>query len=72
MFYVLAYAIVLVNRFMSDAGLVCNSYRIMDRNYVSYTLKRKFLDLLILYKNIPKLDSGGRSHSMSEAACFLE
>lgn len=71
-FYVLTYAIELVNRFISDAGLVCNDYRIMDRNYVSYILKVKFMDLLIFCENMPKLGFGGRRHSMYEAAWVLK
>lgn len=67
MFYVLAYAIDLVNRFISDAGLVCNDYQIIGRNYVSYTLKVKFMPLLIFYENMPELDSGGRRRTMYEA-----
>lgn len=68
MFYVLAYAIELVNRFISGAGLACNVYSFMDINYIFYTLKIKFIDLLIFYENMPKLDSGGRRHSMHKAA----
>lgn len=60
MFYLLAYAIELVNRVISDADLVCNNYRIMDKNYVSYTLKMKFMDLLTYYENMPNPDSERR------------
>lgn len=62
MFYVLACAIELVNRFISGASLACSVYSIMDINYMFYTLKVKFLDLHIFYENMPKLDSGGRRH----------
>lgn len=65
MFCVLAYGIELVNRFILDAGLVCNDYRTMDRNYVSYNLKVKFMDFL-LWKH------GGRRHSLCEATWFLQ
>lgn len=60
MFYVLAYKIELINRFISDASLVYNDSTIMDRNYMSYSETEIYGFAYLLWK-YDEVDSGRRS-----------
>lgn len=66
MFYILVSTIELINRFISDAALVYNDYRIMDRNYVSYSETEIYRFTYLLWK-YDEVDSGGGRYSIYEA-----
>lgn len=57
MFWVLNYTIGLINSFILDAALACNDYRIMDKNYVSYSETEIYGFAYLLWK-YDEVDSG--------------
>lgn len=57
MFYILAYTIKLINRFISDAAVTYNDCRIMDRNDVSYS-ETEVYGFAYLLGKYDKVDSG--------------